>query len=87
MKDLLVSLAKPFPVIPRCTHSHTDSLLSREVVDIYSGWCGPCKAVISLFRRVKNELGDDLLKFAIVCGSDELIVPNFIFLQPLVCTG
>lgn len=36
------------------------------VIDVYSKWCGPCKAVIGLFRRIKNELGDDLLKFAIV---------------------
>ncbi|XP_072117582.1 thioredoxin domain-containing protein 6-like isoform X3 [Mobula birostris] len=34
------------------------------VVDVYQGWCGPCKAVISLFRKIKNELGDDLLHFA-----------------------
>ena len=37
-----------------------------SVVDVYSAWCGPCKAVISLFRRVKNELGDNLLRFAVV---------------------
>lgn len=36
------------------------------VIDVYSKWCGPCKAVIGLFRRIKNELGDELLKFAIV---------------------
>jgi len=36
------------------------------VVDVYSKWCGPCKAVTGLFRRIKNELGDDLLKFAVV---------------------
>lgn len=36
------------------------------VVDVYSKWCGPCKAVTGLFRRIKNELGDDFLKFAIV---------------------
>ncbi len=38
------------------------------VIDVYSGWCGPCKAVVGLFRRVKNEIGDDLLKYAIVRG-------------------
>lgn len=36
------------------------------VIDVYSGWCGPCKAVLGLFRRIKNELGDDLLRFATV---------------------
>ena len=38
----------------------------NTVIDVYSGWCGPCKAVQGLFRRVKNELGDDLLRFATV---------------------
>ena len=41
------------------------------VVDVYSEWCGPCKAVLSLFRRTKNELGDDLLRFA-VAKSDTI---------------
>ncbi|TRY66197.1 hypothetical protein DNTS_028307 [Danionella cerebrum] len=35
-----------------------------SVVDVYQQWCGPCKAVVSLFRKIKNELGDDLLHFA-----------------------
>ncbi|XP_067844033.1 thioredoxin domain-containing protein 6-like isoform X2 [Heptranchias perlo] len=35
------------------------------VVDVYQAWCGPCKAVISLFRKIKNELGDNLLHFAV----------------------
>lgn len=43
------------------------SSLFHAVVDVYAEWCGPCKAVVSLFRRVKNELGDDLLRFATVC--------------------
>ncbi|XP_062390924.1 thioredoxin domain-containing protein 6 [Sardina pilchardus] len=36
------------------------------VVDVYQQWCGPCRAVVSLFRKIKNELGDDLLHFATV---------------------
>ncbi|XP_043549023.1 thioredoxin domain-containing protein 6 isoform X3 [Chiloscyllium plagiosum] len=35
------------------------------VVDVYQAWCGPCKAVVSLFRKIKNELGDDHLHFAV----------------------
>ncbi|XP_064167214.1 thioredoxin domain-containing protein 6 isoform X2 [Anguilla rostrata] len=35
-----------------------------NVVDVYQQWCGPCRAVVSLFRKVKNELGDDLLHFS-----------------------
>nr|XP_046260358.1 thioredoxin domain-containing protein 6 isoform X2 [Scatophagus argus] len=34
------------------------------VVDVYQQWCGPCRAVVSLLRKVKNELGDDLLHLA-----------------------
>jgi thiol-disulfide isomerase/thioredoxin len=58
------------------------------VVDVYSGWCGPCKAVQGLFRRVKNELGDDLLRFATVFNtiiiltlSDVLISKVVVFFQ------
>lgn len=37
------------------------------VVDVYQAWCGPCKAVVTLFRKLKNEYGeDDLLHFAVV---------------------
>ncbi|XP_072336846.1 thioredoxin domain-containing protein 6 isoform X2 [Scyliorhinus torazame] len=35
------------------------------VVDVYQAWCGPCKTVISLFRKIKNELGDNRLHFAV----------------------
>ncbi|XP_075685847.1 thioredoxin domain-containing protein 6 isoform X2 [Rhinoderma darwinii] len=35
------------------------------VVDVYQAWCGPCKTTVSLFRKIKNELGDDLLHFAV----------------------
>lgn len=33
---------------------------------MYQQWCGPCRAVVSLLRKIKNELGDDLLHFATV---------------------
>lgn len=45
---------------------------SLSVVDVYSGWCGPCKAVVGLLRRLKNEVGRSGLLFAAVsmfaCG-------------------
>uniref|UniRef100_A0A3Q2UVT5 Nucleoside diphosphate kinase B n=1 Tax=Haplochromis burtoni TaxID=8153 RepID=A0A3Q2UVT5_HAPBU len=44
------------------TQSVADSLIA--VVDVYQQWCGPCRAVVSLLRKIKNELGDDLLHFA-----------------------
>ncbi|PFX23757.1 Thioredoxin domain-containing protein 3-like [Stylophora pistillata] len=49
------------------TQEQWDELLSKEgliVADTYSAWCGPCKAIVSSFKRLKNELGDDLLVFA-----------------------
>lgn len=45
---------------------HTDEWTIPKVIDVYSEWCGPCKAAVGLFRRIKNEIGDDLLNFAIV---------------------
>ncbi|KAG9477479.1 hypothetical protein GDO78_002720 [Eleutherodactylus coqui] len=45
-----------------------DEMLSSKgimVVDVYQAWCGPCKTTVSLFRKIKNELGDDLLQFAV----------------------
>uniref|UniRef100_A0A286XQE1 NME/NM23 family member 9 n=1 Tax=Cavia porcellus TaxID=10141 RepID=A0A286XQE1_CAVPO len=35
------------------------------VVDVYQGWCGPCKPVVSLFKKMRIELGLDLLHFAL----------------------
>ncbi|XP_027401061.1 thioredoxin domain-containing protein 6 isoform X4 [Bos indicus x Bos taurus] len=34
------------------------------VVDVYQGWCGPCKPVVSLFQKMRVEVGPDLLHFA-----------------------
>uniref|UniRef100_A0A8C2M9M2 Nucleoside diphosphate kinase-like domain-containing protein n=1 Tax=Cricetulus griseus TaxID=10029 RepID=A0A8C2M9M2_CRIGR len=36
------------------------------VVDVYQGWCGPCKPVVSLFQKMRIEVGLDLLHFALV---------------------
>uniref|UniRef100_A0A670ZW49 Thioredoxin domain-containing protein n=1 Tax=Pseudonaja textilis TaxID=8673 RepID=A0A670ZW49_PSETE len=35
------------------------------VVDAYQGWCGPCKTVVNLFKKIRNEVGGDLLHFAV----------------------
>ncbi|XP_042329518.1 thioredoxin domain-containing protein 3 [Sceloporus undulatus] len=45
-----------------------DMMLNKglTVVDVYQGWCGPCKAMVNLFRKLKNEFGEDnLLHFAV----------------------
>nr|XP_035133819.2 thioredoxin domain-containing protein 6 isoform X5 [Callithrix jacchus] len=57
------------------------------VVDIYQGWCGPCKPVVSLFQKMRIEVGLDLLHFALA-EADHLDVlekyrgkcePTFLF--------
>ena len=48
-------------------------------MDVYSAWCGPCKAVTGLFRRVKNEIGDDLLRFGLVAEFVVVIVVVLLF--------
>ncbi|KAM9095197.1 thioredoxin domain-containing protein 3-like [Sarcophilus harrisii] len=44
------------------------------VIDVYQAWCGPCKAIQALFRKLKNELSseEELLHFA-VAEADSLI--------------
>jgi len=36
------------------------------VTDVFQEWAGPCTGMVSSFRRLKNELGDDSLHFAVV---------------------
>ncbi|XP_068001495.1 thioredoxin domain-containing protein 6 isoform X2 [Melanerpes formicivorus] len=35
------------------------------VVDAFQTWCGPCKTVVDLFRKIRNEVGSHLLHFAV----------------------
>ncbi|KAM6441885.1 solute carrier family 35 member G2 isoform 2-T5 [Liasis olivaceus] len=47
---------------------HWEELLGSKgliVVDAYQGWCGPCKTVVNLFKKIRNEHGGDLLHFAV----------------------
>lgn len=37
-----------------------------SVVDVYQEWSGPVKPLIANLRRLKNELGDDKLRFLVV---------------------
>ncbi|XP_046555994.1 LOW QUALITY PROTEIN: thioredoxin domain-containing protein 3 homolog [Haliotis rubra] len=49
------------------TAEEWEEMIAKEglwVVDVYQEWCGPCAAMVANFRRLKNELGDDLLHFA-----------------------
>uniref|UniRef100_A0A8C3N7T5 Thioredoxin domain-containing protein n=1 Tax=Geospiza parvula TaxID=87175 RepID=A0A8C3N7T5_GEOPR len=36
-----------------------------SIVDVFQAWCGPCKPVVNLFQKIKNEVGSDLLHFAV----------------------
>ncbi|XP_059143371.1 thioredoxin domain-containing protein 6-like isoform X2 [Physella acuta] len=50
------------------TQEEWEEVMAMEglwVVDVYQEWCGPCLALVGNFRRLKNELGDNLLNFAI----------------------
>ncbi|KAL5005973.1 hypothetical protein ScPMuIL_017131 [Solemya velum] len=56
------------------TQDEWEEMLGKEglfVVDVYQQWCGPCMGMASNFKRVKNEIGDDLLRFA-VAKSDTI---------------
>ncbi|XP_039412749.1 thioredoxin domain-containing protein 6 isoform X4 [Corvus cornix cornix] len=35
------------------------------VVDVFQAWCGPCKPVVNLFQNIRNEVGSNLLHFAV----------------------
>ncbi|XP_029462049.1 thioredoxin domain-containing protein 6 [Rhinatrema bivittatum] len=59
---------------------HWEEMLSSKglmVVDVYQAWCGPCKTVVSLFRKIKNELGDDLLHFAVAEADSVDALENY----------
>lgn len=47
-----------------------DFLIST-VIDVYQQWSGPCKGMVSIFKKAKIDLGDKLFKLAIVsCTLD-----------------
>ncbi|CAF0729697.1 unnamed protein product [Brachionus calyciflorus] len=39
------------------------------VAEAYQAWCGPCKAFENIFKKIKMEQSDDLLKFAVYYGG------------------
>ncbi|XP_048506148.1 thioredoxin-like protein 1 isoform X4 [Athalia rosae] len=55
------------------TDDEWKKILERKglvVVDVYSGWSGPCAGMISLLKKVKMETGGDLLSYAIAKSDD-----------------
>jgi len=51
-----------------------------SVVDIYQEWAGPCRSVEGNFKRIKYEIEDPLLKFALV-----IIVSYRIYISTICC--
>ncbi|KAL6035692.1 hypothetical protein STEG23_008647, partial [Scotinomys teguina] len=43
------------------------------VIDVYQAWCGPCKAVQTLFRKLKNELNEDEILHFAVAEADSIV--------------
>ncbi|XP_037594299.1 thioredoxin domain-containing protein 6 isoform X4 [Cebus imitator] len=69
------------------SHGQQEEGNCPAVVDVYQGWCGPCKPVVSLFQKMRIEVGLDLLHFALA-EADHLDVlekyrgkcePTFLF--------
>ncbi|XP_071644393.1 uncharacterized protein [Temnothorax longispinosus] len=55
------------------TDEEWQQLLSRPgliVVDVYSDWSGPCAAMVSTLRKIKMEIGGDVVDYAIARNDD-----------------
>ncbi|XP_064274688.1 thioredoxin domain-containing protein 3 isoform X2 [Passer domesticus] len=47
------------------------------VIDVYQAWCGPCKAVLNLLKKLRNDFSEDnVLHFAVAeADSIEILKP------------
>ena len=48
------------------------------VAEVYQNWCGSCKAIENIFKKIKMETADDLLTFASVMCITYFINCHFI---------
>ena len=56
------------------TNEEWTAILERPglvVVDVYSNWSGPCSAMVTTLRKIKLEVGGDMLSYAIA-KNDEI---------------
>ncbi len=78
MKSLLLALALALPL---CSFAATTQLTTQNyqgtlsgnrfvVVDVYTDWCGPCKALGPVFQSLSDELGGQFT-FAKLNGDSE----------------
>ncbi|XP_029445371.1 thioredoxin domain-containing protein 3-like isoform X1 [Rhinatrema bivittatum] len=40
------------------------------VIDVHQAWCGPCKAVLALFKKLRSDLEGDILRFAVAAADN-----------------
>ena len=55
------------------TDEEWNEVLERKglvLVDVYSKWAGPCQAMISTLKKVKMEIGGDILSYAVARNDD-----------------
>lgn len=63
-----------------CTVTEKDDLMdffSLTVIDVYNEWSGPCKCMVSIFKKAKLDLGDKLYKPAIVSWFDSICAKDW----------
>lgn len=80
MKTLLSGLALSL-LLPLCSFAGTTQLTTQNyqntlsgnrfvVVDVYTDWCGPCKALTPIFQSLSDELGNQF-SFVKLNGDSE----------------
>ncbi|XP_027747744.1 thioredoxin domain-containing protein 3 isoform X2 [Empidonax traillii] len=42
------------------------------VIDVYQAWCGPCKAVLNVLRKLKNDFSEDNVLYFAVAEADSI---------------